>query len=441
MAGLARRPWTPRSSALPAAPSSQRVTRLTSSARWRGGGPSNSSGGAAASRSRSTPAWSPGGDQAHGGELAPPDHRHHPPVGVGEAEHDLVGAGQGGAPACLGQGAGERLQPVPGAGRLLVALLGRVGGHAPAQRAEHGLGVAVQGGLEGGHQRGVALLADGARARPQAAAQLQQGAGRPAATRPQAPGAAAQRQGVLDRRLDQLGLAGRGERAQVAGAVGLDPADQREPREPLPGQLEVSEQNVYPMTLTCGIKQEGTCHPGGNTQPGMGRRLGPHLVGPNRHPAGQLREPAAAQPADGTRLRAEAQARLRLLRTRQERQQAHHAPRAGARHQRRRQGEGGRGAAPSSVDRLSRLGMRHVGEMLDAVDAVGAGSSSTRATWTAPSRQAAPSSRSCPSRPATRRTCSRGGSRRGVRAAASRASGPVDIPTVPGRRRQADPAP
>jgi hypothetical protein len=191
MAALARRPRTPRSSALPAAPSSQRVTRLTSSARWRGAGRRRAPG-----RSRLQEPLDArlvaGGDHAHGGELAPPDHRHHPPVGVGEAEHDLVGAGQGGAPARLGQGAGERLQPVPGAGRLLIALLGRVGGHAPARWAEHGLGVAVQGGLEGGHQRGVALLADGARARPQAAAQLQQGAGRPAATRPQAHGAAAQ---------------------------------------------------------------------------------------------------------------------------------------------------------------------------------------------------------------------------------------------------------
>ena len=82
----------------------------------------------------------------------------------------------------------------------------------------------------------------------------------------------------------------------------------------------------------------------------------------------------------------------------------------------------------SSVDRLSRLGMRHVGEMLDAVDAVGAGSSSTRATWTAPSRQAGPSSRSSPSRPRTRQALSRGGSRPGVRAAASRASGPASAP-------------
>ena len=119
MAGLARRPRTPRSSALPAAPSSQRVTRLTSSARWRGGGRRT----APAARPPPGAARRPPGrrgDHAHGGELAPPDHRHHPPSG--EAEHDLVGAGQGGAPACLGQGAGERLQPVPGAGRLLVSV-------------------------------------------------------------------------------------------------------------------------------------------------------------------------------------------------------------------------------------------------------------------------------------------------------------------------------
>ncbi|HSO53857.1 MAG TPA: hypothetical protein VL330_14140, partial [Actinomycetes bacterium] len=63
---------------------------------------------------------------------------------MGAGEDDLLGPGQGGRPPRLGQGAGQRLQPVPGPRRLLLALLGRVGGHAPAPRAQHRLRLAFE---------------------------------------------------------------------------------------------------------------------------------------------------------------------------------------------------------------------------------------------------------------------------------------------------------
>jgi hypothetical protein len=114
-----------------------------------------------------------GADQADGGQLPPPDHGHLPPLAVGASQDDLLGPGQGGRPARLGHGTGERLQPVPGPGRLLVALLGRVAGHAPPQRAQHRLGVAVKGRLQGGDEGGVALLTDRPGAGAEAAAQLE----------------------------------------------------------------------------------------------------------------------------------------------------------------------------------------------------------------------------------------------------------------------------
>src|SRR4029453_4776095 len=190
-AGLARRPRTASSSALPAAPSSQRVTRLISAARGRGAAPSNTSGADAPASSTRSSGSSPG--------------RRRPTAASWPRRTTVTsrpsGWGRGRAiPAAVGRGGGGPggCEPVAGAGGLLVALLGRIPGHAAPERAEHRFGVAVQGGLQGGDQGGVALGGHGAGAGAEAAAQPQQGGGRPPAAGAELGGAAAQGQGVLN---------------------------------------------------------------------------------------------------------------------------------------------------------------------------------------------------------------------------------------------------
>jgi DNA polymerase III epsilon subunit family exonuclease len=98
-------------------------------------------------------------------------------------------------------------------------------------------------------------------------------------------------------------------------------------------------------TFTCGFPSgRGHATPEAAPGQGMGGRLRPNLAGPHRHPPGQLREPAAAQPPSGPRLRPADQAGLRLLRAWRPRQQADSAPRHRAWHQRRRPRQGDRGA-------------------------------------------------------------------------------------------------
>src|SRR6266536_1274084 len=110
-----------------------------------------------------------GGQHGRGRELTTADHRDLAAAAPRQRQHQLLGAEQRAATTGLGQRPGERLQPVPSRRGLLVALLGRVGGHAPPQRPQQRLGVAaVQGRLQAAHDRPVRGLLDTPGAGPEA---------------------------------------------------------------------------------------------------------------------------------------------------------------------------------------------------------------------------------------------------------------------------------